>query len=97
MTVLIHVPIGYILTITTPCCGFSMIRWPPQASTREFMVAGEDNGFTESRPALPLRFGGSKKSAGAGGHRQKRKQIVDRDSSFHGQFNTSLWLALSAY
>jgi dTDP-N-acetylfucosamine:lipid II N-acetylfucosaminyltransferase len=57
------------------------------------MVAGQDAGFSESCPALSLSFYSGKKAlaeaviAKAKANRQQR-------FFFHGQFNTSLWLAL---
>ncbi len=60
---------------------------------REFMVAGEDNGFTESCPALSLRFYGSKKAL-AQAVIAKAKANRRQRFFFHGQFNISLWLAL---
>lgn len=57
------------------------------------MVAGEDNGFTESCPALSLRFYGSKKAL-AQAVIAKAKANRRQRFFFHGQFNTSLWLAL---
>ncbi len=59
---------------------------------REFMVAGEDNGFTESCPALSLRFMAVRALAQA--VIAKAKANRRQRFFFHGQFNTSLWLAL---
>ncbi|SUH90600.1 4-alpha-L-fucosyl transferase [Salmonella enterica subsp. enterica serovar Typhimurium] len=94
MTVLIHVLGSDILTITTPCCGFFNDTLAATSEhAREFMVAGEDNGFTESCPALSLRFYGSKKAL-AQAVIAKAKANRRQRFFFHGQFNTSLWLAL---
>ncbi|WP_411900463.1 TDP-N-acetylfucosamine:lipid II N-acetylfucosaminyltransferase, partial [Salmonella enterica] len=59
----------------------------------EFMVDGEDKGFTESCPALSLRFYGSKKALGQAVI-AKAKANRRQSFCFQGQFNTSLWLAL---
>ncbi|SUG40389.1 4-alpha-L-fucosyl transferase [Salmonella enterica subsp. arizonae] len=94
MTVLIHV-----LGSDIPHHNHTVLRFfnDTLASTnehaREFMVAGEDNGFTESCPALSLRFYGSKKAL-AQAVIAKAKANRRQRFFFHGQFNTSLWLAL---
>ncbi|SUG68857.1 4-alpha-L-fucosyl transferase [Salmonella enterica subsp. enterica] len=57
MTVLIHV-----LGSDIPHHNHTVLRFfndtlaATSEHAREFMVAGEDNGFTESCPALSLRF-----------------------------------------
>lgn len=57
MTVLIHVLGSDILTITEPFCGFSTTRWAATSGhAREFMVAGKDDGLSDSCPALSVQF-----------------------------------------
>lgn len=59
----------------------------------EFMLAGQDDGMSDSYPNLHLHFYGSKQAlakaviAKAQSNRQQR-------FFFHGQFNTGIWLAL---
>lgn len=94
MTVLIHV-----LGSDIPHHNHTVLRFfndtlaATSEHAREFMVAGEDNGFTESCPALSLRFYGSKKAL-AQAVIAKAKANRRQRFFFHGQFNTSLWLAL---
>ncbi|MCH5757961.1 TDP-N-acetylfucosamine:lipid II N-acetylfucosaminyltransferase, partial [Salmonella enterica] len=94
MTVLIHV-----LGSDIPHHNHTVLRFfndtlaAASEHAREFMVAGEDNGFTESCPALSLRFYGSKKAL-AQAVIAKAKANRRQRFFFHGQFNTSLWLAL---
>lgn len=94
MTVLIHVTGSDI-----PHHNHTVLRFfndtlaATSEHAREFMVAGEDNGFTESCPALSLRFYGSKKAL-AQAVIAKAKANRRQRFFFHGQFNTSLWLAL---
>jgi dTDP-N-acetylfucosamine:lipid II N-acetylfucosaminyltransferase len=91
MTALIHV-----LGSDIPHHNQTVLRFFNDAAAtsehaRTFMVAGQDAGFSESCPALSPFYSG--KSVGeaviakAKANRQQR-------FFFHGQFNTSLWLAL---
>ncbi len=94
MTVLIHV-----LGSDIPHHNHTVLRFfndtlaATSEHAREFMVAGEDNGLTESCPALSLRFYASKKAL-AQAVIAKAKANRRQRFFFHGQFNTSLWLAL---
>lgn len=93
MTVLIHV-----LGSDIPHHNRTVLRFFNDAlaatseHAREFMVAGKDDGLSDSCLALSVQF-----SLGKNRWRKRssRKQKLTVSSDFfHGQFNPKLWLAL---
>ncbi|POT54567.1 TDP-N-acetylfucosamine:lipid II N-acetylfucosaminyltransferase [Citrobacter amalonaticus] len=94
MTVLIHV-----LGSDIPHHNQTVLRFFNDAlaekseHAREFMVAGQDVGLSESCPALSIDFYDGKKAL-AGAVIAKAKANRQQRFLFHGQFNTALWLAL---
>ncbi len=72
------------LTITTRAAVFNDTLAATSEHAREFMVAGEDGGFTEAARRSRFVFYGGKEALAQAGHRQKqRKQMSStRDSSF---------------
>lgn len=94
MTVLIHV-----LGSDIPHHNQTVLRFfndslaATSEHARTFMVAGQDAGFSENCPALSLSFYGGKKAL-AEAVIAKAKADRQQRFFFHGQFNTSLWLAL---